>query len=218
MQSRTVRWPPFAFFLLILGCSEPQGEPPAPPQSGEIKIEEVQPSTSEATAKAEDVKSADATPVATAAGAVGWAGVTIADAELKAEPSAQAPTLMSLTTGTPVTVQERQGGWYRVDADEHSGWLRMLAVTSDDTQAAAPGRRELEAAADIATGRSGAGNVVITTGIRGFDAEDLENAEPDWEAFARLESFALTSTEAAAAARALGLKAQTIDYLSRPKR
>jgi hypothetical protein len=217
MQSRNAPCLLAAFILLILGCSDRQdASPSAQPDIGESRIGEPDISgnnDADEVKDAEEVKDADEVKAVNLpdehAPAVEWTGITVTEAELKAEPAREAPNLTLLAAGTFVTVRERRGGWYRVAAPNSSGWLRMLAVARDD--------RELKTATDIATGRSGSGNVVNTTGIRGFNAQELARAEPDWEALAQLDSLALTRTQAAAAAGALGLKARAIRYLPRPK-
>jgi predicted Zn-dependent protease len=69
----------------------------------------------------------------------------------------------------------------------------MLSVRRGQARTGAGDAREVF---DLATGRSGTGRVVATTGIRGLGEEDLRSAKFSETEIARAESFATTREEA----------------------
>jgi Domain of unknown function (DUF4384)/Caspase domain len=82
-------------------------------------------------------------------------------AELKAEKFTDADTLRRLPAGASLEILRREGGWVWVRADSKQGWLRAEALTASATS----GAQALE------SGRSGRGNLVATTGVRGGHAK-----------------------------------------------
>jgi hypothetical protein len=67
--------------------------------------------------------------------------------------------------------------------------------------------------ADIASGRSGTGKVVSTTGIRGLSAEELKAAKFNEDEMKKMESNAVSSSDAQSFASAGGLSATQMAYL-----
>lgn len=83
--------------------------------------------------------------------------------ELKAEPYTDATTVQSLAVGVVVDVLERKGGWVRVKSGSLGGWLRASSLGESAAGVAAD-----HPLLKLEGGRSGKGNLVATTGIRGF--------------------------------------------------
>jgi hypothetical protein len=81
-------------------------------------------------------------------------------AELKNEKFTDAATLAVLDASTRIEVLRREGGWLRVRAGKQEGWLRSEALGGS---AAASGLLALD------SGRKGHGNLIATTGIRGYN-------------------------------------------------
>lgn len=144
-------------------------------------------------------------------------GTVTRQTELKAEPSVAAPTLSTLAANTQVTITERQGGWLRVVSGEQRGWVRLLHVSSQPTARTAGAREELEAAARIATGRAGSGNIAVTTGIRGLDEQQLRDAKANEEELKKLEAFGVSAQDAQAHASRRGLERRQIPYPPAPQ-
>jgi hypothetical protein len=63
------------------------------------------------------------------------------------------------------------------------------------------------------TGRLGASDVSTTTGVKGLDEEDLQNARPNTEELERMESNRVSDSDASGYAHDLKLKPQKVDYL-----
>lgn len=144
-------------------------------------------------------------------------GTVIRQTELKAEPSVTAATLSTLPANTPVTITDRQGGWMHVVSGQQRGWVRLLHVSSQPTARTAGAREELEAAARIATGRAGSGNIAVTTGIRGLDEQQLRDAQANEEELERLEAFGVSAQDAQAHAARRGLERRQIPYPPAPQ-
>ena len=139
-------------------------------------------------------------------------GVVTRQTELKAEPAPGARTLRSLAANTPVTITTRQGGWLQVTSGDARGWVRLLHVSSQPSPRTSGAREELEAAARVATGRAGSGNVAVTTGIRGLDEEQLREAKPDTDELKRLESLGAEPADAQNHAKRRGLERRQVPY------
>jgi hypothetical protein len=144
-------------------------------------------------------------------------GILTRQTELKAEPKPAARTLSALAANTPVTITMRQGGWLQVTSGDARGWVRLLHVSSQPTARTSGAREELEAAARVATGRAGKGNVAVTTGIRGLDEKQLREAKPDTEELERMESLGAQPADAQAHAERHGLERRQVPYPPPPQ-
>jgi hypothetical protein len=144
-------------------------------------------------------------------------GTVTRQTELKAEPALAARTLSTLAANTPVTITSRQGGWMQVTSGKTKGWVRMLHVSSQPTARTSGARAELEAAARVATGRAGSGNIAVTTGIRGLDEKELRDAQPNPQELERLESFGAQPADAQAHAARRGLERRQVPYPPPPQ-
>jgi hypothetical protein len=140
----------------------------------------------------------------------------IKDTELKEKPFVDAKTIKRLPARTQVAIVDRSGGWVKVTSAGQQGWVRLLHVSSQPASAGGSSAKELEAAAKIATGRAGSGNIVSTTGIRGLNEEQLSKAQPNPAELKRLEGYAASKEQATAYARAQKLERRQIPYLAAP--
>jgi hypothetical protein len=145
-------------------------------------------------------------------------GIVTRDTELKAEPFLDARTLATLRAKSAVTIVDRRGGWLNVVSGNARGWLRMLHVSSRPAAGGTPSARELEAAARVATGRAGTGNIAVTTGIRGLTPEQLRHAQPNPAELEQLQKQGVEPPQAAAYAAANGLERRQVAYPPEPKR
>lgn len=137
--------------------------------------------------------------------------------ELKDKPATTARTLKKLAARTAVTVIQRQGGWLQVSAQGQQGWVRLLHVSAQPSNAGGGTAKDVEAAKRLATGRAGGGNIVATSGIRGLNEEQLRSAAPDPAALAKLDGYAATDAQAADYARTHGLTPRRVKAPAKPK-
>ncbi len=117
------------------------------------------------------------------------------------KPFSNAKTISTLKAGSKVEIIGRSGGWYQVKAGTQTGWLRMLSVrrpTSGKPTSVA-------GVAGVASGRTGSGAVVTTTGVRGLDNGELDNAQFNEAQIAQAEKLRVSATDAAAFAKQGGL-------------
>lgn len=115
--------------------------------------------------------------------------VTISrDAQLHAEPKADAPAVGQLAKGSTAEVIGKQGAWVQVKSAAGSGWTFSFNVSygSGGPAAATPTPR---------------GKTTATIGIRGLEAEDLKAAQFDGKQLDALDQFATGAEGAEPAAR-----------------
>jgi Bacterial SH3 domain len=130
--------------------------------------------------------------------------------DLKQEPASDSATVAALAEQTAVEVLERKSGWTRVKTGDGEGWVRMLSLRFGATAAAKPGASGVSQLFNVA--RTGTSGTQVTTGVRGLDAEQIANAQPNPAELAKLEKFA-TDRDAAAGFAAQGkLSATPVDY------
>lgn len=138
-----------------------------------------------------------------------WAepATVIRATELKKEPATDAATVSELQENTSVEVLERRGGWSRVKAAGAEGWVKMLAL-----RYGTPGRQGESGLSQIFNvARTGASGTQVTTGVRGLDAEQIVNAQPNAAELQKMQSYAATPDAAAAFASQAKLKAVSVE-------
>jgi hypothetical protein len=161
--------------------------------------------------------------VAAGAWAGGEAGTMLKNDDVKAEPFRDAKTVATLLKGDQVDILQRESGWFQVKSGKGGGWVHMLSIRRGDARKA-PG--ETVGLLSLASGRSGTGTVVSTTGIRGMgkpaadsglSGETLQAAKFNEAELMRAESYAAAEGQAQRFADQGGLAARRIDYLPSPK-
>jgi len=130
--------------------------------------------------------------------------------DLKQEPATDAATVAALAENTTVEVLERKSGWTRVKAQPGEGWVRMLALRFGGTAPAKPGATGVTQLFNVA--RTGSSGTQVTTGVRGLDAEQIANAQPNPAELAKLEKFAADRDTAAGFAAQGKLSATPVAY------
>jgi len=130
--------------------------------------------------------------------------------DLKQEPASDSATVAALAEQTAVEVLERKSGWIRVKAAGGDGWVRMLALRLGGAAAAKPGASGLSQMFNVA--RTGTSGTQVTTGVRGLDAEQIANAQPNPAELAKLEKFAADRDAAAGFASQGKLSPTSVDY------
>ena len=134
--------------------------------------------------------------------------------ELKTEPFRDAKTLKTLAKGDKVDILKKDGGWFQVKAGKSRGWLRMLSVRKGS---AARAGSDTAGLLGLASGRSGTGKVVATTGIRGLNEEELRAAKFNEQEVQLAESYAVRKSDAQKFAAQGKLAARPFDYLPAPQ-
>ena len=126
---------------------------------------------------------------------------------LRAEPFADAKTSGNLNKNDAVDILGKKGAWLQVKSKSASGWVRILSVKRGGASASG------SSIADIASGRAGTGKVVATTGIRGLSAEELKAAKFNEDEMKKMESHAVSASDAQKFASAGGLSSTQLAYL-----
>ena len=139
------------------------------------------------------------------------AAVVKRDSALVDAPSPRAIEIGSVSIGSEVEFKQRKGLWAEICTGDVCGWLRITAVDLKNQQG--PTQTNL---ASLKSGREGVGNAVSSTGVRGLDAESIDVGNPDYEAFAALEGFRVSITDADAFARQGMLQPRSLAMLARP--
>jgi uncharacterized protein YraI len=153
-----------------------------------------------------------------AAGAQGAeTGTALKTDEIKAEPFRDAKSIGSIAKGDAVEIVAKQSGWLQIKVRGKQGWVRMLSVRRGEAgkQDAA---KEAGSIAGLATGRTGTGQVVSTTGVRGLGEEDLKEAKYSEEEIRKAESYRVSAQVAQEFAQAGKLSPRQVAFLPEPKR
>ena len=136
-------------------------------------------------------------------------GVALKADKLVAEPFADAKQVGTLAKGDAVVILNKTGGWFQVKAGSAQGWVRMLSVrrgTAGKSSAA-------KDVAALSTGRTGTGQIVSTTGVRGLSEEELKMAKYDEKELVKAESYAVAKADAAKFAQKGNLLVRAFNYL-----
>jgi Bacterial SH3 domain len=141
----------------------------------------------------------------------GESGTAIKLDSLRAEPFADAKTVGSLNKNDSVEILSKKGAWLQVKSKKSTGWVRLLSVKRGGASSSS------SAISDVASGRTGTGKVVSTTGIRGLSAEELKAAKFNEEEMKQMESYQTSATDAKSYAAAGGLSANKMAYLTGAK-
>ena len=147
-----------------------------------------------------------------------WAedpGVAIKSDDIKEEPFKDAATVGSIKKGESVTILSKKGGWMEIEAAQGAGWVRVLSVRKGGSGGGAAS--EIAGVAGVATGRSGTGHVVSTTGVRGLGEEDLKSAKFNEEEVKKAESAAISADEAKKFGEQGGLLMRQVSWLPASK-
>ena len=138
----------------------------------------------------------------------GDAATAIKADSLRKEPFADAKTVGSLAKNDSVEILAKKGAWLQVKSKKSTGWVRLLSVKRGAATNSG------SAISDVASGRTGTGKVVSTTGIRGLSAEELKAAKFNEEEMKKMESYQTSAADAKSYAAAGGLSATKMAYLN----
>lgn len=140
-------------------------------------------------------------------------GTALKSDSIKAEPYGDAQSVGTIARGDKLEILGKQGAWLKVRNAKSSGWVRLLSVKRGTLGQS----NDVEGVLGLASGRTGTGQVVSTTGVRGLSEEDLKAAKFNEEEMKKLESNGLSGAEAQRFASTGGLKARKLDYLPAPQ-
>lgn len=136
-------------------------------------------------------------------------GTVLKADQLRADTFNDAKVVGSVNKNDTVNILAKKGAWLQVQSGSQTGWVRLLTVKRQTASG-----NNLAGAVNVATGRSGTGKVVSTTGIRGLSAEDLKTAPFNEAEIRSLESASVSAESAKQFATAGGLSARNLPYFA----
>ncbi len=129
---------------------------------------------------------------------------------IRAEPFSDAKVIGALELNDNVDILKRKGGWMQVRSKLGTGWVRMLSVKRAGVSKVKYTPKGL---LSLTSGRAGTGKVVLTTGIRGLNEENLKSARFNARQLELVESYAANSAKARLFAMEGKLVGRSIPYL-----
>ena len=141
-------------------------------------------------------------------------GIALKVDSIRMEPFSDARAVAILNTGDKVTILKKDGGWLNIKSAKGNGWIRMLSIRRGEVQKS---KGVVDSLQGLASGRSGTGRVVATTGIRGLNEEELRAAKFDAVELYLAESYSTSREDAQRFANQGKLKPRSFDYLPVPQ-
>ncbi|MCP4040452.1 MAG: SH3 domain-containing protein [Gammaproteobacteria bacterium] len=145
--------------------------------------------------------------------AVAGSGYVARSCDLMDEPYRDAEVVVSLEKGRSVEILKRKGGWLNITVGDATGWARMSKIRRGNMGPKPKTAAGAQGVLGLASGRSGTGNVVASTGVRGLGEEELQEAEFDGRQVEKLESFAVSQQQAKSFAAEVELVSSKIEFL-----
>lgn len=139
-------------------------------------------------------------------------GVALKNDQIRAEPYSDARVAGIITRNQKVEILSRKGAWLNIKTAKTKGWVRLLSVKRGKASAGTSSSDVL----NLASGRSGTGKVVATTGVRGLSEQDLKTAKFDEAQVKTLEGYTQSAAQGQKFASNAGLKAAKLEYLPAP--
>jgi len=140
-------------------------------------------------------------------------GTALKNDTLRKEPYADAKAMGTLKRNDKVQILAKKGAWLQIKAGKSTGWVRLLSVKRGTSGSS----NEAAGVLGLASGRSGTGQVVSTTGVRGLNEEELKSAKFNEEEMKHLEANTVSEADGKKFAADGGLKARKLDYLPQPQ-
>jgi len=139
-------------------------------------------------------------------------GQVIKKTTLLKQPSYQSESAGSVAAKENINIQKRKSAWYLISTDkivqkgQVSGWVSMLNV-----RFIATAKREGElGVASLFSSATNDSLPTVSTGVRGFDENDLKNAKADLKQLILLNTYAVSTGAAARFAQQGKLQANKI--------
>jgi len=139
-------------------------------------------------------------------------GTALKNDQVRAEPFSDAKVTGSIARNDKVEILSRKGAWLNIKTPKTKGWVRLLSVKRGSATSGTSASDVL----GLASGRSGTGKVVATTGVRGLNEEDLKSAKFDESQVKTLEGYTQTAPQGQKFANRGGLKSARLEYLPAP--
>lgn len=127
----------------------------------------------------------------------------LVDQDLLSKPNIHADVVGAVKKGN-VKVLERKGFWVQISAGDVTGWTKISTIKAESASSEF-GLTD--------TGRAASGNIVATSGVRGLDGKELEQAQPDYTEFDKLISQEVTNQQGISFASEVNLKTRKIVYI-----
>lgn len=143
-------------------------------------------------------------------------GVALKSENILSKPSASAAAVGKMNKDMAVDIVAKQGGWLQIKAGKTQGWVRLLSVRAGAGGSSGSGLAGVAGVAGAVTQKSDPSRVVAVAGVRGLNEEDLKGAKFNAEEMSRLESYAVSASQAQAFAQKSGLKSSKIKALPKP--
>jgi len=148
------------------------------------------------------------------------AAVTRRPVQLRDAPGDQARSIASLPAQAAVTRgNERQGPWVKVaTADGATGWLHLFDIgpASAPAEGGSIAGNALRSVTSLFGGSPQPQRAATTAGVRGLDAEDLAQAQPDPAAVVRMEAQRPGEADVRSFARRAGWQPRAVEPLPEP--
>jgi hypothetical protein len=140
-------------------------------------------------------------------------GVAARATEILKDPSVDAAVIGRLPESAQVKILARQGGWMQIESSGRSGWVRLLAIRTSAGTAPAPQSRGGGFFSFLNRPGSVGGGQTVTTGVRGLDKEQIQNAKPNMAELQKMAGYAASRADAERFGAAAGVTRQQIGYL-----
>lgn len=142
------------------------------------------------------------------------------DAPLHRSANEQSEALTQLPAQSRVTAQgQRQGAWVQVKTEQGiSGWLRLFQL-GQIPSSTAPGQADSSWVRGFSSWLGGSTSnraqpvATTTIGIRGLEASDIANAQPNPGAVTQAEHLRIDASQAQHFAQRSGLQRRAVDEL-----
>ncbi len=143
--------------------------------------------------------------------------------ELRDAPGSGGASLGPLAADSPVErTGERKGSWIKVRTPQGTaGWVHMFDVGTRASAAAPSGNAAtsgLRSLGNLFSGASTTTTATATAGIRGLEAEDIANAQPNMAAVSQAEQQRVSAQQARRFASSAALQTYNVPALPEPAR
>ena len=141
-------------------------------------------------------------------------GVAARATEILKDPSTDSAVVGQLREAVAVKILARQGGWMHIESVNGNGWVRLLAIRTTGSAPATQARGGF--LSFLSRPSSGGGGQTVTTGVRGLDKEQIQNAKPNAAELQKMAGFAVNRSDAERFGGSAGLSRQQVGYLKPP--
>lgn len=146
--------------------------------------------------------------------------MTVRSTELQAQPQSDSAVITTLTENTRVEVVIRKGAWSQVKTSTgQTGWVRMLtlkAESSGQQATASSSSGSIGALGSLLTAGRTSNTGTVTTGVRGLDEADLQNAQANPAEVEKMQKFSVDKNAAQSFAQRSKLAPVKVEYLPEP--